>query len=115
MVYGSRYADVLSLGPLVEINTWLLIARRNFKDIHILNVLFYITWVAFRLVMYPIILVLFVVQYAEESREYHTWFHVGLAVLLLMLGINVLNAKWSIDLFGKKGEYTQLANHRRGL
>lgn len=42
-----RYAELLSLGPLVEINTWLLIARRNFKDARVINILFYITWISF--------------------------------------------------------------------
>lgn len=115
MMCENRYAEVLSLGPLVEINTWLLIARRNYKDAHLLNTFFHITWVGFRLIMYPIILIMFVGQYVEESREFETWIHVGLAVLLLMLGINLLNAKWSIDLFAKKGESTQPASHRRGL
>lgn len=113
--FDYRYAELLSLGPLVEINTWFLIARRNFKGVHVLNLLFHTTWVALRMIMYPVVLVLFVLQYAEESREFQTWLHAGFLVLVLMVVINILNLKWSVDLYSKTGQSAEPRDHRKGL
>lgn len=96
-----KYHDWLSYGILVEINTWLLTARRNFKESFLLNFLFYLTWVGFRLIMYPIILYYFVFQYVEDSVQWATYINVGLYVLVLMIAINSLNFKWSFELFSK--------------
>lgn len=66
--------------------------------------------------MYPIILLLFTTQYIEESHRFGTWLHVGLLVLLLMLVINILNFKWSLDLFKRKDDTGQdVTRPLRGL
>lgn len=98
----GRYQNWLSLGLLVEINTWLLTARRNLPARNaVLEVLFYLTWVAFRVILYPVALVLFIGEFLAESEMRGTYLHPGLLLLCLMLLINGLNAKWSCDLVRK--------------
>jgi hypothetical protein len=97
-----RYCDWLSLGLLVEINTWFLIARRNTSQRStFLQAMFYITWVALRMVLFPVVLVLFLGVYLAESAFMGTYTHAGLLVLCLMVLLNALNAKWTWDLFAK--------------
>ncbi|KAJ1420236.1 hypothetical protein B484DRAFT_453160 [Ochromonadaceae sp. CCMP2298] len=100
---GNLYAEYLSLGVVVEVNTWLLIARRNFKQSWLLNYLFFASWVAIRLVMYPVVLVLFASQYVHSQTSTH-WaqpWDSRLLVVLLMVLINALNFQWSADLLRK--------------
>jgi hypothetical protein len=92
-----------SLGLLVEINTFFLIGRRHWGRTRVLQIFFYSTWIFLRMMMFPFVLFLFVFKYFDytisqaEGRLVNT----GLLILLIMIFLNVLNMKWSWDLFFK--------------
>jgi hypothetical protein len=95
-----------SYGPLVEINTFFLIARRNFKDSLLLQVMFFASWIGLRILFYPYILVHFV-WFIAISNEHMSvtkeplYVVTAVAILGTMLLLNAMNAKWSYDLFRK--------------
>lgn len=93
-----------SLGLVVEINTFFLIARRYFGRTVLLQVLFYLTWVLFRLILFPAVLYHFIFKYVENSMTQNqgNFCNTGLFVVLTMIFLNVLNFKWSWDLFIKR-------------
>jgi hypothetical protein len=98
----GRYQNWLSLGLLVEINTWFLTARRNVSHTSVvLDGCFYLTWVLFRVILYPVVLVLFLGDFLTECETQGSVFHVGLVLLCLMLLINGMNTKWTYDLVKK--------------
>ena len=95
-----------SYGPLVEINTFFLIARRNFKDSILLQFMFFASWIALRILFYPYILyhfVAFIVINNEHMNITKEPLYVVTAIAILgtMLLLNTMNTKWSYDLFRK--------------
>lgn len=88
---------------LVEINTWLLIARRNWKDMPLLSVLFYATWAIFRLGLYPYYLFTFGnLQVKKICGEGSTIAEIIL--LLLMISLNAMNFMWTLDILRKSSK-----------
>lgn len=94
----------------VELNTWLLIARRVFNKqgfvnfsflsirIKIISILFYITWVSIRCFFYPLIMkVLWNIWYNQFTFNTHYTFALALHFIFC-----VLNFKWTYDLFKSK-------------
>lgn len=98
IMYNLKYSKLFAVGVLVEFNTWLLIARRNFKESYILNFLFYITWVLIRVMAFPLLMLAQLIQYYKYTTKAQ---NEDLAVLIIMMLINCLNAKWSLDLLLK--------------
>ena len=92
-----------SLGLAVEVNTFFLIARRYFGRTMPLQFAFYSTWVILRLLLYPVVLYNFVFKYIEYSMKKNqgNFLNTGLFVLSTMIFLNMLNLKWSRDLFLK--------------
>jgi hypothetical protein len=89
----------------VEINTWFLILRRyKRKDRNpmlqeIISILFYVSWVAIRCVVYPAIMVVFLrMAHAEVVRTDSLW-HWQFIFLPVHFFLCVLNLKWTYDLF----------------
>ena len=115
-VYLSRWT---SLGLVVEINTFFLIARRYFHRPLFLQIMFYTTWILFRVIMFPIVLYYFSFKYVEYSVSSHhgdgNYFNTGLFVLVTMIFLNILNFKWSWDLFFKPQGLRRKDSHSRGL
>lgn len=93
----------------VEINTWFLIARRHiFKRgkssatlLSVVTVSFFSTWVLLRLILYPILLVLFI-QKGFENRAAHGSFGALSFVVPIHFTLCALNFKWSADLLVPK-------------
>mmetsp|Transcript_1748 Transcript_1748/g.3366 ORF Transcript_1748/g.3366 Transcript_1748/m.3366 type:complete len:322 (+) Transcript_1748:182-1147(+) len=104
----------------VEINTWLLIARRVFNKqgfppwvidmppffsirIKLISIFFYITWISIRCLLYPLIMkVLWTSWLTEWEKTGHV---LGLPygpALVLHSIFCVLNFKWTSDLFMSK-------------
>lgn len=116
IIFGMHLAEWCAVGLLVEINTWLLIARRNFRHISILTPLFFVSWVLFRLIYYPFkgyqFIKLVAVKYAENG-----YVDMGsVSYIILWGGLTFLNFKWSYDLVRKnfsKGKPSD--NHDKGL
>ena len=79
---------------MVDINTWFLILRQWQPKRHILTeILFYSSWVAIRMIYYPYLLYKASIRAGEGAAM--------ITILLLIVFLNVLNFKWSYDLFKK--------------
>jgi hypothetical protein len=90
----------------VEINTWFLILRRVlFKrkaNVHLQKVVevgFYISWIAVRVILYPLIMYWFCVMAVERISETGYYFHYPMLFMPVHAFLCVLNLKWTYDLF----------------
>uniref|UniRef100_A0A7S2S862 TLC domain-containing protein n=1 Tax=Eucampia antarctica TaxID=49252 RepID=A0A7S2S862_9STRA len=103
----------------VEINTWFLIARRVLNTmglspwtidlpflfsvrLKLISFFFYVTWVAIRCILYPILLIPFWEISVQESLRQGTWIHLPSLICPIHSVFCVLNAKWTYDLFMSK-------------
>ena len=100
---------------IVEINTWLLIARRVFNKqgfgpwvidlsffsirVKLISIFFYVTWIGIRNILYPVILKLLWELYLENKETHSKVCIVGLVLHCIFC---VLNYKWTFDLFMSK-------------
>ena len=93
-----------SLGLLAEINAIFLIGRRYWGRTRVIQTFFYSTWIFLRLMMFPFVLYRFVFKYFDYTitESNGSFLNTGLLVLLVMVFLNVLNMKWSWDLFFRK-------------
>jgi hypothetical protein len=115
---------------LVEINTWLLIARRVFNKqgfppwtildwrnvgviirVKLISILFYITWIGIRCVLYPYLVIPIVQEWALYSRQVGTRWNLISICLPLHSVFCLLNLKWTHDLLMSKLRYWR----RRGF
>lgn len=96
----------------VEVNTWLLIARRVFNKqgfgpwvlnissfsirIKIISILFYVTWFSIRCFIYPIILKTLWFKWKDSGAIFHTRYSMALFLHIIFC---LLNFKWTFDLF----------------
>jgi hypothetical protein len=96
------YQWCMSACMLVELNTWLLIARRTFPKVRALNVLFYITWVALRNILYPVLIYLFYKEWQNETRKSGTAWNLLMVTPVFQTFLSVLNYYWSAELIAKK-------------
>ena len=79
---------------LVDINTWFMILRQTLKKRYIIvESMFYISWVVIRMLYYPYLLFKSYKR-AEEGGAL-------VVILMMVMFLNVLNFKWSHDLFKK--------------
>ena len=96
------YHWCMSYDMLVEINTWLLIARRNVeRPSLILESLFYITWVVFRLVLYPFLVYRFFIEWLEAVRVTGVWVSPLILAPLLQVFLMGLNVQWTLEMVTK--------------
>mmetsp|Transcript_2876 Transcript_2876/g.5333 ORF Transcript_2876/g.5333 Transcript_2876/m.5333 type:complete len:315 (-) Transcript_2876:948-1892(-) len=103
----------------VELNTWLLIARRVFNKqgfgpwvinvsffsirIKLISVLFYVTWFFIRCYIYPSILkVLWTLWFTQWKKTGAIFNSQYVVALILHFIFCVLNFKWTFDLFMSK-------------
>lgn len=105
---------------IVEINTWLLIARRVFNKqgftpwvidlppfrsirVKLISILFYITWITIRCILYPAIMKILVqlwwAQYKKTSYMIYNHYTICIALHSVFC---ILNFKWTFDLFCSK-------------
>ncbi|KAL7542520.1 hypothetical protein ACHAXR_011850 [Thalassiosira sp. AJA248-18] len=103
----------------VEVNTWLLIARRVFNKqgfgpwvinfsffslrIKLISIFFYVTWVAIRCAFYPLILrvlwTIWFTQWKQTGNIFNTRYALALFLHFIFC---LLNFKWTYDLFMSK-------------
>jgi hypothetical protein len=95
--FHHKYAPLMAVNMLVEINTWLLIAKRHYKHI-LLEILFYGTWVGLRLILYPYLIPLYLRLYLEDSALFGTHWNVVLLAPLLQTYLTGLNFWWTITM-----------------
>eukprot|EP01040_Poterioochromonas_malhamensis_P001084 gene1084-1149_t len=95
-LYDQIYADWVSYGLLVEVNTWFLIARRTWKDVAFFGFCFYLCWFTLRLIMYPVILYRFSkLIYEKGFSEVH---YTAFIQWVFMVALTSLNYKWTLDM-----------------
>jgi len=103
----------------VEVNTWLLIARRVFNKqgfgpwvinlscvsirIKLISIMFYVTWFFIRCYIYPLIMtVLFSLLLADVEKTGSIFYSHYMIALPLQTVFCMLNFKWTFDLFMSK-------------
>eukprot|EP00970_Alexandrium_tamarense_P004945 scaffold808_cov196-Alexandrium_tamarense.AAC.82 len=104
----------------VEVNTWLLIARRVFNKqgfgpwviglppffsirIKMISILFYVTWISIRCILYPIIMKVLWQNWMECYTKYGSIFYSRWFVSMALHSVFcLLNFKWTFDLFMSK-------------
>jgi hypothetical protein len=91
-----------ALGLLVETNTIFLTLRRNVhtgSTLHaVFNALFYITWVALRLGLFPVLVVFLCSEYNRYSVSAGTYLNVMLLAPMLQAVITAMSFKWTYDM-----------------
>lgn len=94
-----------AINLVVESNTLFLILRRNcvyngiaFK---IYNVLFYVSWVSMRLIMYPILVVFFYLEYRRFSESINNPYNIVIFAAILQFLITAMSFKWTYDILRK--------------
>lgn len=108
---------------IVEVNTWFLIARRVFNKqgfppwtivnlksflsirIKVISILFYITWIFIRVILYPLLLIPFYNIYIQYSIRYTTYYNLLFLCIPLHSIFCLLNLKWTYDLLMSKIRY----------
>lgn len=92
----------------VEVNTWFLILRRVLykrkESIHpfiteVVSLLFYVTWIAIRVFLYPMIMYIFVQMAYDRIMETGVLFHWPMIFIPVHFFLCILNLKWTYDLF----------------
>ena len=102
----------------VEVNTWFLIARRVFNRqgfppwiidlsfvsirVKLISVLFYVTWIAIRCIVYPYLMPCFIQQWLTHSQQVGTKWNIVALSVPLHAAFCLLNLKWTYDLFTSK-------------
>ena len=116
---------IMSVCMIVEINTWLLIARHVFNKVEVnpwtvidlgslvsirvkfISILFYVTWIAIRVIWYPYLMVPIYNAWVDHNAVVGTRFNlVGLCFPLHSI-FCLLNFKWTFDLINSKLRYLQ--------
>ena len=104
-----RYSWHMAINLAVEINTFALVARRNVPlrsaEYTFLNVLFYSSWVVFRLVIFPALVLFYYAEYVEythlsEGGNGNPWNMVLWAPVLQGL-LTAMGYKWTYDMLAK--------------
>jgi hypothetical protein len=114
------YAVPASISLLVEINTFLLILKRNgpFNSTisSVIEFSFNLTWVVSRILLYPVILIISMPTVMETCRLKNSLINHGVALVCVLVALIALNTKWTIDWLRKltKGK-NFVADKDRGL
>jgi len=102
---SSDYIIIGAAAGLLEINTFFLLARRNFRSSSIINILFFSSWVVIRLLLGPWLLYktisLFLTHFELFMNEPILLLQASI-IVIVTLGLNILNFKWSYDLVAKQ-------------
>jgi hypothetical protein len=90
---------------LVEINTLFLTIRRHLFNntlvYKIINALFYISWILFRLVIFPLFVFFITSEYFRYSIEVNTYINIFVIAPILQVMLTSLGFFWTYKLFFK--------------
>ena len=98
-----QLAFFCSIALSVEFNTWFLILRRNVKSNVIINLFFFVSWIALRVVLYPLLLfqtalkTIYLFSIPSKATASFYGFH-WLFIFLLTFFLNGLNLEWTVKL-----------------
>lgn len=100
-IFDIKYSFLMSIGILVEMNTFFLILRRNCNKNIIIEFLFYASWFTIRCGVYPYYLLQTAWEYMNVCKYSMKIWHHELLIFLVVLVLTILNGKWTIDLISK--------------
>lgn len=95
-----QYHWCMAYCMLVEVNTWLLIARRCIGG-RAIELAFYATWVGLRNVFYPYLIWAFAVEWQNETKACGSPWNPILITPLLQAFLTGLNYHWTLQLVVK--------------
>ena len=102
--FHVQYHWHMMIGLTTEINTFFIVIRRQLPQETIsstlCNILFYLTWILFKLILFPCLSVLFFVEYITHSNstEVSTYMNFTLLAPIIMSALTLLCYKWTYDL-----------------
>lgn len=111
---GPEYIIVGAAGGLLEVNTFLLIARRNIRDSVVIKILFFGSWIVIRLLMGPWLLYITTTLFLSQLnmlRTTQSQLLAALTITVVTCALNVLNFKWSYDLLIKNVASKEKKSH----
>jgi hypothetical protein len=94
-----------ALACLVEVNTFARLLRKVYRDSELINFMFYASWVFSRLIVGPYTLYQIGVRLAYPHAHKPSWltedasFRLNMVLFSVGAVLNILNFKWSYDLF----------------
>ena len=101
----AQFSWHLAVNLLVEINTLMLILRRNVSlgsfAYKISNGLFYVSWVVLRLVMFPASVIFFYFEYVRYSITSGSYWNMMLVAVIGEAFITAMSFKWTMDMLAK--------------
>lgn len=102
----EQYAFSTAIYLTVELNTVLLVSKRNLRINSplwfLLDKLFYVSWVVQRLIMFPILIWWSSFEYLRFSHTHGTLANAILTTPVFSVLLTVLSYKWTIDMLTKK-------------
>lgn len=98
---SPEIVEIVLIGTLVEINTFIRVVRKSFRDSKVVDLLFYISWFAIRCLIGPWLLVKMIVK-ASSEQGFLNWI-----LLIVAFTLNALNAKWTFELLFKVNRDTR--------
>ncbi|KXZ55548.1 hypothetical protein GPECTOR_2g1097 [Gonium pectorale] len=102
-----QYEWCMSYCMLVEVNTWLLIAKRTVR-LPFLEALFYVTWVLLRNIYYPYLIWVFYREWKLQTQVSGSPWNPILITPVFQTALTGLNFYWTLQLFTKPKKYKQL-------
>lgn len=128
--FQPEYQWCMGACMIVEVNTWFLIARRVFNKqgfppwiidlsfvsvrVKVISILFYVTWIAIRCILYPYLMPLFFQVWLEHSKRVHTHWNIVFLCVPLHACFCLLNLKWTYDLVVSKLRYWRRGGLKEG-
>lgn len=109
--FHDRYHWHMIVGLTTEINTFFIVLRRQLPQpsliYNVCNVLFYVTWVLLKLILFPCITVLFLFECVNYSNEVNTFVNITVIAPVLMAALTMLTFKWTKDMLIKMNSSTK--------
>jgi hypothetical protein len=93
----------LSRAPVLQVNTWLLTARRVIPSPAV-DALFYATWFALRVAFSPYLIWDFYLTYRQAAVESNNFWHPIITAPVLQVALCGFYAQWTVALLKKLGE-----------
>ena len=104
-MFAPQFEYYFCILLLVEFNTFLIVLKRWLIKGSLLGrlceLLFYSTWVGFRLVMFPVLIKTFIWEYIDYSEKVGTYSNVALLGPVVLSIITAMGFKWTADLLSK--------------
>jgi hypothetical protein len=107
----------MGLCLLVEFNTLTLVCRRHTKNgslaYNTLNILFYLSWISLRLILFPFLTYFFLIEYIrDEDTKNGRYFNQVLTAPTLQFILTSLSVVWTVDLMKKMFKPKEKVNNK---